>query len=206
MEPAVLVVGAGCATARGLEAACARLVRAGFAAQALGLGRLEPADADPHLEPGYADRAALRELELGLRALVERPDVDAERVAVLGLCLGGTLAFLAGCTSTLPAALVVVQAPLVYPELGPDRPVQPLELALNLARPLLGAFGGRDPHVPVADLERLRQTLAAGMKTHELAIEPAAPHGFLDEGSAGFDGARADRAWERIVRFLRDAL
>jgi carboxymethylenebutenolidase len=126
-------------------------------------------------------------------------------VAVAGACLGGTLAFLLACTSTRVSAALAFHAPLVYPELDARRPIQPLELALNLGCPLFACYGAEDGLVPPADVERLRRTLGAAAKELELVTIPDAAHAFLDEDAAAFAPAGAEEAWRRALDFLRAA-
>jgi dienelactone hydrolase len=174
-----------------------RLERAGYRVLAPEL-RLSSEDA-----PG--DRAVLAELERAAAALAAREDVAAERIAALGFGRGGTLAFLLGCTSRRIAAVVDVGGSLVYPALSSARPIQPLELALNLDRPLLLVSASRDPAFPPRDLELCRESLSSAGKHFDIFALEAEP-GFLDEDSARFDARAAGEAWRRILDFLHEAL
>lgn len=81
------------------------------------------------------DRAAVAELALCRDALV-RAGADPERLALAGLGRGGTLAFLCACAWRV-AATVDVEGPVVHAALSRERPIQPLELALNFEGALL---------------------------------------------------------------------
>lgn len=155
---------------------------------------------------GLPDRRALGDLDAAAARLAGRNDVDPERIAVLGFGMGGTLAFLACCTSTRFSAGVDFQGRPLYPELNANRPTQPLELALNLDVPLLAFFGGRDEDVPEDAVERMRQSLAAGAKNHEIITYPDARHGFFDASRPAFDDDVAADAWRRTIRFFREVL
>jgi dienelactone hydrolase len=192
---AVLIVGE--LGERAARAASERLEREGYRVLAPEL-RLSGADA-------LGDRAALAELERAAAALAARADVASERIAVLGFGRGGTLAFLLGCTSRRIAAVVDVGGPLVYPELSSARPIQPLELALNLDRPLLLVSASRDPAFPPRDVELCRESLSSAGKHFDIFALEAEP-GFLDEESARFDERAAGEAWRRILDFLHEAL
>jgi carboxymethylenebutenolidase len=155
---------------------------------------------------GLPDRRALGDLEAGLAWLAERDGVDAGRLAVCGLCMGGNLAFQLACTSRRLAAAVDFYGRLVYRQLSAAHPIQPLELALNLSCPVLFHFGTEDASIPPADLERLRQTLDPFMKDYVLERWAGAGHGFFNPLRPGYHEPSARGAWERTAGFLRDRL
>jgi len=154
-------------------------------------------------ERALSDRRTLADLEACLGWLARHGDVDRERLAVVGVGFGGTLAFQLACTSRRVAAAVVLGGSLVHRELSRERPIQPLELALNLGCPLLGVFGAEDPAVPRAQIELLERALAQGMKDFEIELVANAAERFLDRSSAGYHEPAARAAWQRCVEFLR---
>lgn len=81
------------------------------------------------------DRAAVAELA-GRRDALVRAGADPARLALVGYGRGGTLAFLCACAWRV-AATVDVEGPVVHAELSKERPIQPLELALNFEGSLL---------------------------------------------------------------------
>lgn len=121
-----------------------------------------------------ADRVALARLDGLLTQLARESGIDARRVAVLGSGRGGTLAFLFGCHSSIVAAVGVVGGSLVYPSLGPDRPVQPLELALNLGAPCLLVFADDDPATPASEREHTAAVLSQFARTFDIVSLPGA--------------------------------
>ena len=163
----------------------AGLCAAGFAVE---LHALSP-------EALQADRLALSEIDARLAALARRPGVDRERLGVLGFGRGGTLAFLLGCTRSV-AAVVDVDGPVLYPALSPARPIQPLELALNLEGAFLGLF--RVHGVGVEELELLRARLGAAARPHELVLLP--------DALPGYDATRAEELLLRVRAFLGEHL
>lgn len=153
-------------------------------------------------EPSWAalsDRVAVRDLDAAVAWLGAREGVDAERVAAVGLGGGGTLAFLLGCRSDRASAVVDVGGPLAYPALSAAKPSQPLELALNLACPLLALVGADDPATPPGEVELARRVLSQFAKHFDIVAYPAAGPPILDVRRSD---AAAD-AWERILGFLR---
>lgn len=157
-------------------------------------------------ESSLCDREVLADLEAALDALAENPGVDRDRVAAMGLGMGGRLAYLLGCTSTRVAAVVNLCGPVVYSELSAARPVQPLEMALNLGAPLLGLFGEGADSPSRGDAERLRGVLSQFAKDFDIFTYPRAGHGFLDRHRGEYDADAAADAWERILGFLDENL
>lgn len=120
-----------------------------------------------------ADRAGAALVADLLARLGAQPGADATRDPILiGLGRGGTLAFLAACTSARVGAIALLGAPLVYRELGPDRPVQPLELALNLGCPCLLLYAQEDPRTPAPERERARTVLSQFSRSFDIVTLP----------------------------------
>ena len=116
-----------------------------------------------------ADRRAGGALEACLAWLADHPDVDGDRLGVLGLDGGGTHAYLLACTSRRLACAVAVDPVVVRPSLSAERPVQPLELALNLSCPIALHFSARGA-AGSEDAERLRATLDQFAKEAEVRV------------------------------------
>lgn len=177
-EGAAILLLSGDAPPDDVRVARERLVEAGFVVHA------------PVLSAGAlaADRRALQEIDAALESLARRPGVERERLGVVGLGRGGTLAFLLGCTRRL-AAVVDVDGPVLYPSLSAERPIQPLELALNLEGAFLGVFSG--PPGPVGDEEiaLLRERLSSAARPFDIVV-----------------GELGDELWPRLLAFLRQSL
>lgn len=180
----------------------AALVAAGFVCRVaspweLAPGGEAPGPSDWESEERLADRPALAALETAVQGLAGHEDVLGDGVAVVGLGRAGTLAFLCGCTSRAVAAVVSCGGRALYPALSPTKPTQPLELLLNLDRPLLALCGSSDPLCPPEHRDLWRQKLEAGGKDHELVVYP--------------DPAPADltvdpERFQRVVDFLASRL
>ncbi|MCZ6597649.1 MAG: dienelactone hydrolase family protein [Planctomycetota bacterium] len=155
---------------------------------------------------GLPDRRVVGDLDAAAAWLGERPEVDAERIAALGFCMGGCFAFLLGCASTRVAATVDFYGRIVYPDLSAEKPVQPLELALNLGCPLLAFFGEGDASIPMADVERMRTVLSQFARNFDIVTYPSAGHGFFNDKKTTFDEAAAADAWRRMLEFLREVM
>lgn len=150
-----------------------------------------------------ADRSRLADLTRVLRYLQARADVDPERIAAVGWGGGGTLAFLFGCHADGLAAIADVGGALVLPELDQRRPMQPLEMALNLQAPFLAVLGA---DAPPGHADEVRRVLDQFAKPHAVSVLDARGPGFFDEGASGYDEGLARTALERTLGFLRAEL
>jgi carboxymethylenebutenolidase len=113
----------------------------------------------------------------------------AGRVAAIGYCWGGTLAYLAACE--LPVSCAVCY----YGGQIKDH------LDKSPRRPVMYHFGEKDPHIPMSDVERIRAADPSGI----FHLYPA-DHGFNCEDRGSFDAASARLALERTLAFLAGKL
>jgi carboxymethylenebutenolidase len=110
-------------------------------------------------------------------------------VAVVGYCLGGSVAWLAA-TRLKPAAAVAYYGGAVVQFIG-ERPSCPVQMH----------FGDRDAHIPVADVERFK----AAHPDVTIYRYPA-EHGFNCNERASYDTASATLARRRTLDFLGETL
>jgi carboxymethylenebutenolidase len=111
----------------------------------------------------------------------------AGRVAVLGYCWGGTLAYLAACE--LPIACAVSY----YGGQIKDH------LDRTPRRPVMYHFGEKDPHIPLGDVQKIRAADPDGV----FHLYPA-DHGFNCEDRGSYDPASAQLARERSLAFIAE--
>ena len=109
----------------------------------------------------------------------------AGRVAVIGYCWGGTLAYLAACELQVSCAVSYYGGQIKD------------HLDKHPRRPVLYHFGEKDPYIPAPDIERIRAADPNG----EFHLYPA-DHGFNCDERASYDAASARLARERTLAFL----
>src|SRR5262249_28470991 len=98
---------------------------------------------------------AVREIGVAIDALKARPDVQPKHVAVMGYCVGGLLTWLTALHTPDLAAAVPWYA-------GGFDPT-PEQIA-SLQVPVLAFYGGNDGSIPGAQIEKIKQMLAAAGK------------------------------------------
>jgi len=109
----------------------------------------------------------------------------AGRVAAIGYCWGGTLAYLAACD------LPVFCAVSYYGGQIKDH------LDKSPRRPVMYHFGEKDPYIPLGDVDKIRAADPNGV----FHVYPA-DHGFNCDERGSYDAASAALARERTLQFL----
>jgi carboxymethylenebutenolidase len=186
-----------------------RFAHEGFFALALDLYSREGAPDLPSMEAvfqwlqGLNDRRVVADIDGAVRLLRTRPEVRARSIGIVGFCMGGRYAFMAGCTVENLAACVSFYGMLRMPE----KPEGPLTLAAELSCPYLGLFGEQDTLIPRTDIKELESTLRRTGKTFKTKIYPEAGHAFFnDERPDVYKPEAAQDAWNRTLTFLRTHL
>lgn len=129
------------------------------------------------------------------------PGGGARSLFTVGFCYGGRLSFL---SSTLRLDLAGSVGFYGVPA-GPGRSdiPAPVDLADQIACPILGLFGGADQAIGPDAIAAFDRALEAADVRHELITYPGAPHSFFDRKAAHFAEAWAD-SWAATIGFIRD--
>lgn len=107
-------------------------------------------------------------------------------VAVVGFCMGGSVAFLSATRlNGLSAAVAFYGGAIV--KFADEKPKCPVQMH----------FGENDTGIPMSDVEIIRQK-----RTDTEIYTYAAGHGFCCDERASYDEASAKLAWQRTYEFL----
>ena len=125
----------------------------------------------------------------------------ADRVALIGFCWGGRIAWLyAAHQPRLKAAVAW------YGRLNGDstslQPRHPLQLAGELKAPVLGLYGGKDQGIPLTAVEALRTALTAAGSPSTIEVYPEAPHAFFADYRPSYRAEAAADGWRRLQAWL----
>jgi carboxymethylenebutenolidase len=171
--------------------------------------RVEPGVALPHDEAaletafGYMTRymevddgTKLDDLGAALDHLRGLPEVGGRKVAVMGYCLGGFLAYAIACRFDPDAAVSYYGSGIA------DR----LTEAAELRCPTMFHFGGNDPFIPNEQVDAIRAHLGDRPEV-EIHIQHQAGHAFENHLAPQFHDADATAAsWPLTVEFLERTL
>jgi carboxymethylenebutenolidase len=139
-----------------------------------------------------------------LRAWLEdRPEVDGERVGVVGFCLSGGFALAAGATQRFAVSGI-------HYATVPQDPS-----TLTGTCPVVASYGAEDRRL-LPDAERLRRALADLGVDHDVKVYPGAGHSFMNRSvpdalsrrlpGVGYDPEAAEDAWTRLLAFFAQRL
>lgn len=142
------------------------------------------------------------DVDAALADLTERA-IPASRQAIIGFCMGGTVALATGARLPLGAAVTfygggVNEGRFGLPALA--------DAARDLKTPWLGLYGDLDAHIPVEDVERLREAAAQASVPAEVVRYADADHGFHCDERASFHPESSADAWGRTLAFFETHL
>jgi carboxymethylenebutenolidase len=125
---------------------------------------------------------------------------SAPSIAVVGFCMGGTVAFYAATLGTVGAAASFYGGGLEKGRFG----FPPLiELASDLQCPWLGLYGDLDTSIPVEQVEALRAVTDAVPYPTEIVRYPEGQHGFhCDMRPNNYNEEAATDAYARTLAFF----
>jgi carboxymethylenebutenolidase len=163
-----------------------------------------------------------RERGFQLLAALDRDEIAADADAVLdhlgasdgptamvGLSLGGHIAY--ALATRLPLAALALFYPgwLTEPGTGLSRPQALLQLTPQIAAHrtrVLFMLGDQDQLYTAAERDQIAQCLEDGGVDHEMVVYPDAPHGFFCHERDTYRPAAAEDAFTRLTALLADTL
>jgi carboxymethylenebutenolidase len=159
-----------------------------------------------HVEGPYGDFAALglhfnaitidglaADARAAHKWLVAQPEVDAQRIAAIGYCMGGRAAFLANAELPLAASVSYY---------GGGIATQLLDRVSALHGPQLLCWGGLDTHIPLEQTRAIDDALRAANKSYTSVTFGEAGHAFFCDQRASYQPDAAAEAWALTIAFL----
>jgi carboxymethylenebutenolidase len=138
------------------------------------------------------------DLDAALDYLRSLPQVDADRVASLGFCFGGTQSMYMGTRDPELAGVVIFYGS------GPIQEASQLG-SMKQAGPVLGIYGKEDGGIPVEQVRNFEQAMEARGVENTVTRYPGVGHAFV-KSSTYRNGGAAEQAWNQMVTFLRTTL
>ena len=181
-----------------IRSLCERLAAQGWLALApslfdrAGAGQVDLAYGPEDIARGVELKARVGEEDAmrDVQAAIDHVAASGLKVAVMGFCWGGTLAWLAAARLQGLDAAIAYYGTNIAGHL--DAPVRV---------PVLLHFGAHDTHIPPEHVQKI----AAACPQARLHVYPAG-HGFACDARAAYHAASAEQAAARSQQFLEDRL
>ncbi|HUR72508.1 MAG TPA: dienelactone hydrolase family protein [Candidatus Limnocylindrales bacterium] len=144
-----------------------------------------------------------RVLTEGWRFLLKQPNVNKQRVAVCGYCMGGRIAihFVASVPEEVRA--FVGYYPTVRDEPASAlRPIHPSAAVKKFRCPSVNLYGADDVTTVLPMQEAMYQAFKENGQPLEWHFFPFGGHGFVDPGAPGYNPRTADLSWPLVADFL----
>ena len=168
-----------------------------------GIRHNNPKDASAEAAKYKNDRKLLRaRVNAGLDVLKKQEFTDAQRIAAIGYCFGGTTALELARSGAAVAGVVSFHGGLNTPNVGDARQIKTKVLALH---------GADDPHVPPAEVAAFEKEMRDAKVDWSLIAYGGAVHSFTD-WNAGNDNSKGSaynekadkRSWEAMKQFFAE--
>jgi carboxymethylenebutenolidase len=125
-------------------------------------------------------------------------------IGTTGFCMGGRVAFLTAARNPE----VKAAAPFYGGGMTAARPggKAPIDYADQLRAKAMAFFGGKDSFIPLADVDKFRDTLKTAGKDPEVVLYADAEHGFMCDERPSYHPAAAKDALGKVVSFFKQQL
>lgn len=128
--------------------------------------------------------------------LHSQPNVQKDKIAAIGFCLGGQVAFVANAVLPLAAAVS-------YYGGGTHTRT---DLAKDLHAPHLFFWGGLDEHISKDQIEQVIQAVEAAGKPYINTVISYADHGFHCDERPSYNKEAAAEAWALTMAYFQEKL
>lgn len=181
-----------------------RLAEAGYVAAAPDLYHRDGPDCTDDLvtrRSRLSDRRIINDINATIGFFERQSGVDTSRLAVIGFCMGGRVAYLAAAVNPAFKAAVVYYPGNAFRAWGRDLP-SPFERTAEISCPVQGHFGAEDKNPSPEDMQRLDTELTKFGKAHEFYSYPGAGHAFMDNTKESYRRHAEEASWPRTLEFF----
>ena len=202
--PAVVVIQHAPGLDSFTQAMAGRLAEAGYCAVAPDLYHRQPPSGLAPLEHmgKLKDMEVIADVNAAVDYLRQEKTVVADRLAVMGFCMGGRVAYLmaAAASRTFKAAVAYYGG---NPRKAWGEGSTPFDRTREIGCPVLYHFGADDANPSPEDMRTLDAELTRHGKAHEFHAYPNAAHAFMNFTTPERYREAADKtSWPRTLDFL----
>lgn len=142
-------------------------------------------------------------------AMIYLRNTGSSKIGMLGLSVGGHIAYLAATQLDLKATVAFYPGWLTTEDIPLSRPAPTLSLTSGIAEHdgyLLLLVGEQDGLIPASQREAIATELLAAKVRHELVTYPDTPHRFFCEEGESYRQFAANDAWNRVRKVFATEL
>jgi dienelactone hydrolase len=159
----------------------------------------------PLLQPLRTDAAKVRARTVNaLKALTARPEVDANRIAAIGFCFGGTMSFELALTGANLAAAVGFHSGLQVTSPGDAKKIKGKVMAL---------LGADDPGIPADQRGGFETMMREGGVDWQMTTYGGVVHSYTNKDAdrmgqpafARYDATADARSWKQMADLFEEA-
>ena len=202
--PSIVVIHAGPGLNRFVQHITDRLVADGYATIAPDLYHRISDDmlSDGSRRINHLDDSELvADVNATVDFLQRSPNIDTERLGIVGFCLGGRVSWLAAATNSSFKGAVPYYGGSIMAPWG-DVAQTPFDLTSQINCPMMFHFGEFDPNPSQAEMALLDAELTRLGKDHQFFTYPAAGHAFMDNTDSRYNAAADEASWQRTLEFF----
>ena len=129
--------------------------------------------------------------------LEARTDVQSERIGAIGFCIGGHMAYLSACETSVCSVASFYGGGIAAP-VGPGGAQSTIGRTHKIKGRILCLFGEKDDYIPPDQVEAIAAALQGAGVNHETVVYPGANHGFFCDQRESYQPAAATDAWDRV--------
>jgi carboxymethylenebutenolidase len=186
-----------------IEEMTQRVANAGYAAVAPDLYHRDGPDCKddgPMRRARLLDVNVIQDVNATVEFLLGHRSVEAERLGIIGFCMGGRVAYLmAAVNPHFKAAVDYYGGNIMVPwGKGPA----PLDRTAEIHCPILGLFGEDDANPSPADMRKLDAELTKHGKAHEFHSYPGAGHAFMNRRGERYRADADSDSWPKTLAFF----
>jgi len=201
--PAVVVIQHQGGVDEFMEEMTQRVASAGYAAVAPDLYHRDGPDCKddgPTRRARLQDVTVIKDVNATVDFLIGHRSVDAERLGIIGFCMGGRVSYLmAAANPHLKAAVAYYGGNIMVPW---GAGLAPFERTAEIHCPLLGLFGEEDANPSPADMRKLDAELTRLGKLHEFHAYPGAGHAFMNRRGERYRAEADSDSWPKTLAFF----
>jgi carboxymethylenebutenolidase len=161
----------------------------------------------PDRKQFFKDSEVVADIRVACDYLRRRPDVDKDKLVIMGHCMGGRMALLgAGALPEEFSGAVVYYGGGVHLSWGGE-PKTPFDMLCSIRCPVIGFFGNEDKNPSPEQVDRIDAELTRHGVAHAFHRYDNAGHGFQNR-TPGIPGeqAAAEDSWAKTFAFLGSIL